>query len=1280
MVRDVSHLSYHTFSNVAIKYIPTSFKLSSPTLESTIKGTVCGGYSNVKCLTCNRLDPECLGHWCRLECPGIKLYIKSYDYILVKLTDYICFTHRGLICDPSYITSKKVLPSLKRYTHCSICGTSIVRFTCKKDDDCIRLALTDENKEMYIDPIAFYETICQIPYDVQVIITGQSIKLQDMFYVDTIPIVPTYLRLSSKFDKVNEYAHYLTNKYIEIIGLMREYYKPDSETSSKRIIITRIQIKMNEIIDGKESVDPKYESCSGSLKTKYNLFREHINGTRSPNTARVVLNANTIPKLNYFFPCIQYIESIRTSIIYCDYTKHLIENLINNKEIVSYFSSTKRILYNNTAIHTLEPGDYVEVSFAHGDRLVINGRQPALHITNIYTGKGVVISRPYINSQSTQLPTAILPGCNGDQDGDEVWSKEVRGILAKYEQLFLMLASCNMISPGHGGINYGIIQDELLSLNSLLGMNNISYYQAVLLLGNYMQYLVAHSDKKTFTGREIISAVIPRALNKQGVVVNGVMQHSRIKSADLGVGAGTIHSITKSLIDVNPLLGKNFLESILKIGKSFITMYPQGVRFRDLLSDSDVWTQINLQKDQRYREIECNRQRYINAVNSHQILPMDPDYESKFIKLEVAKVVSEVTTSVKKMVDGYLDNFRKGLDFNRLVLYILAEFKLDLATLSIIYAQANPSIEPKTSYLDRINPIYSAGDKSLGNLGLVNSSLMKGLKLQEMMLLSGKARENVVTTVCQTASKGEIGRYIIKNLENYHINYGLRFLVIGRYVANPCLNVYKMPVRQLFLVNLDLDLIRLCRDSSDILSKTIWNYWSQQSSWLFNPRSRRCETQLAYLADIQTTFDTHRSLEEMKSDEIVNRVETFFDYIHEQYMFRFSTVDMLKLITLVFARKCRVTYDGLEKLFDHIEMKYRLYPEDGAPIGVEAGTSISEVETQLTLSAHLQFTKNGCDVKVGESNTNISLMKINVSNLKNSGAKIFGLRSANKSQLLKIKYGLEFVSLEDIMLDIIYQPLDRNVQSVRITLSRSAMKRLQIETHTLDMMIENYISNTSYITHSLVDWEIIEDQLILDMELHLTHTKYRPILILSLKQNLSKGVFSLYRYLIEKVSIMNEMLISEDQYIMTCEIVNPIYLSYYDTTEIIITPSIEMCNKIGPIHAYNSLSSRYVSSGLMRFHTTLLAQHQSRHGVIRRVEKNAEDEMSTVSKIAFIKPMKDFQEAVKHKKIDPTDDVATCVLLNKPMKQGTGVVRVSTDIGMYLNSSNDQSRVTSLIL
>jgi hypothetical protein len=1197
------------------------------------------------------------------------------------------------------------------------CYKPIYKFSSSKRDDSIKFNGFQQQKDIYVDPIVLYEIILTIPPYYQKLITGQSIPLTEFFYVDCIPIVPCFLRISSKFDRTNDYAHYITNKYIEIIQYLKDYIRhtdiskttntlrstppeddtpsPYSHTSNTTVRFTtvRIQVKMNEIINGKELTDPNNDSCSGYLKTKTNLCRESINGARTPKTARVVLNANPFHHINNSVVCIQFIEDINQTIPYNQYTKQCILEAISSNNVFGYYSNSKGRFCNIKSLSGVKYGDSFAVSFKLGDGILMHGRQPALHQTNIYVSYTSLKEKPVINSQTTQLPTAVLPGMNGDQDGDEVWTKEVQGLISKYEQRYLMLPTVNLISPAHGGINYGIIQDELLAINALIRRTDVSRHHAVLLLGEYTTYLdIKYPNQLYFTGKELISITIPSYIHKQGIIHHGIIQNSRLKTADVGVGGGSVYSITKMLMDYSPRIAVNFLECTLKISKTFISLFPHGMRIKDVFTDLSTWEGINLIKDNMYRQIEYNYNNYLQDITDNKIIPMDSDQDTKFIKLEVAKVVTEITKQGKKIIDSYIEDYQQGKDFNRLILYILAEFKLDLATLCIIYCQANPSIEPRSNYMNRLFPCFRSNDPSIENRGLVRTPLIKGLNFLEMVLQAGKARENVVTTVCQTASKGEIGRYIIKNLENYVINYGYRFVVQNKYIMSPCLNVYKMSLKQMYMVSIDIKNIQRWkrelesnedneRSNERSLSRCVVEYYTNILPFIYDDLNNKHETSIAYLTDPQLLFNTSYLQDDEKiilsDDDIILQVEEFFDRIHEEYLFMFGTLTTLKMVTLYYCKLYSpITQYMLSALFTRIEYKYKLYPEVGAPIGMEAGTSISEVETQSTLSAHLQFTKNGCDVKSTQGSTNVSLMKINIQKLNTSNAKIVHMKSYYYNDLLQIKRSLEYVSLEDIALSIKYRNTKlSNVIIVDVSISRTIMARHNINMCSIDTMFSNFFDTCRYVKYTYIRLVNITESIIdYKLTVEIEDAIYIPVLKLTLKQGVSKGTFSLYRYVLEEISIINHKTLEQENiWSVVCEIPNINVLGNFDTSRIEINPGIEVTNSMfGSIHAYNRLAKSYISSGLMAFHTNLLAQNQVRQGVIKRVYKNHKDEMSTVSKIAFIIPIKDQQEAVINKVKDSTDDLTSSILLGAVPKIGTGIVDVYLDSRLYQKENPDK--------
>jgi hypothetical protein len=118
---------------------------------------------------------------------------------------------------------------------------------------------------------------------------------------------------------------------------------------------------------------------------------------------------------------------------------------------------------------------------------------------------------------------------------------------------------------------------------------------------------------------------------------------------------------------------------------------------------------------------------------------------------------------------------------------------------------------------------------------------------------------------------------------------------------------------------------------------------------------------------------------------------------------------------------------------------------------------------------------------------------------------------------------------------------------------------------------------------------------------------------------------------------------------------------------------------VGTIQACNMLASNYNGHGLMRFHTHLLTLNQYRNGEIKRTHKNHSDkEMSTISKIAFMTPLKDLQEAALKGLNEKVKDISTNILLGVPVPLGTGHNKTYINLLPYLQ--NNDKTIEEIIL
>jgi len=486
-----------------------------------------------------------------------------------------------------------------------------------------------------------------------------------------------------------------------------------------------------------------------------------------------------------------------------------------------------------------------------------------------------------------------------------------------------------------------------------------------------------------------------------------------------------------------------------------------------------------------------------------------------------------------------------------------------------------------------------------------------------------------------------------------------------------------MPVRRMTLVHIDPNIIRRWFNETDPLSIAIKAQYLKVVKYIYDYKNNKIETTLAYLVDIELILDTYNvmhPIENLTNEEIVYKIDEFFNYLEYNFLLSMGKLDLPKLITLYYIKnRGGITRQAMNHLIETITKKYLRYPEEGLPAGMEAATSISEVETQSSLSSHLQFTKNGGNVKNTQQSSNTNLMKINVNKV-GSNSNIVHMKSYYRRDLEMIRAGLEYVSLEDLALSITYtkhSTIARN-HRVSIILSKNSMTNFIVSRDLFERILFEFFDKTTYIVSADIRTDFDHDQTLgYSCYIELTDNIFLPVLKLTFNRGVNKGIFSLYRFSLEKVTRLSlETLDPIEEWVLIGELSSLSYLKDYDTSRVKVIPSIEILhNYIGSLQAYNMLILSYTTNGLMRFQTLMISLNQFRSGIIQRVHKNHGDEMSTISKVAFITPTKDMQEAALRNKTEPVEDISSCILLSIPIKVGTGHSETYISLDQYLNQS-----------
>lgn len=1262
-------------------------------VEDHIKLTYAGCMGSTKCLTCGQIENLCSGHWMLMETNDI-FYIKSYYKLYMKLNKIVCLKCK----DFNFIYSHKLTkilqnPSHKRYKEaydcirytinrksgkpCERCERPPLSMYCNKKDLGIKYNVLDKDgkkKAKYITGSELYEILSNIPDVYHGFIMKDIGSLTKYFYRNYIPISPMFTRPSVVSERTSSYnASKITSGYVDFGHELIKFKKLTDYKAKKKCIIDA-QNKLNQLIQ-----PGKFRDLASSFTeihmTKNNLMKL-INSVRGPGSGRVVLGTWPSISINESYPCRETFYHMTYRVFYNRFSKDLIMFYIESGKISGYGQKTPSgFKYTSKAytIRIIESGDYIETRFEPG-LPIMSLRYPALHSSSISMGIAVDTQTSVLNKQTHRLTSAVITGHGADFDGDEINIKiESSSPKANYEQYQKLLPGFKLFSPGNGGLNYGLLLEEQISLSFILHQE-ISFRRIVHLMGPLLGYFQKRfPGRESCTGAELMSTMIPAHLNKPGYLESGIITLGAIRGAHVNAGAGSVHSIAKVISDMTSrMTARMFIESLMVIAKNAISTETFGINISDYVREDTLWKEIKQQYNIMYGQICNNYRSYKKSVHNGTVVAMDSDREASFLKIELGKLDVYIRKLIEsKILSKWRIEYNNFLEdrfqpYSGLYIPTISSSKITPDLLMKVFCHISSNVNIGAShYMNRISPIYNINYQDLQNYGRVNSSLLQGgiRFFVEMFLLAVKANSNIVATTCDTGDSGDSGRAGIKKLENYVIDNKYRFVVMNNMILWTCLNMYKLPNNQLHIVSIDHARVYSLHQSNNALHVAILQIYKKIYKFIMDPITGKVSDALAYPTDIEIILYSNHTvpIQLISNEQALHRVVQFWRMIHRRYMFCFGSVDLAIFITLYYVSKFHeIDQRQLDELFKIIENKYKKYPDYNNPIGMTAGMTIAEVHTQNVISSHQDIDKGGRTI-TSKSSNNDDLLKINVNSKKPSSTIQF--ISKDLIKLLCIKTGLEYLTLEDIgtyKIDLI----DKKTLRCNIKLNQSAIKVYGIGIQVVEIMISNLINTTGYIALAELTTNVEDNTMMLDV--HLTSRRYINLFKMIFGYGVSKGIFSMFRFRLDTRDQFDiDIFENSKEYRLLAHINDIDILMDFDTRDIKIIPGIIFVSRLyGQSHGYNMLSNLYNSSELGKFNTTLLAKHQKSTGTILGLRKSNRDIMTTLSKTAFSMPLDDMQRAVMYRSKEHVSSHTDSAFVGNLVRVGTGGVNSYVDMSL----------------
>lgn len=560
----------------------------------------------------------------------------------------------------------------------------------------------------------------------------------------------------------------------------------------------------------------------GLLSKKSGIFVKDLEGTRTFECARAPISPNSRLKLNQigvpFFMCVE---------LYMD----IMVGAHNYNDCMIWFKNGKNVYPGCTAIikanskdfHSIESindsivleyGDIIRRNYINGDK-VLFGRQPSLWDLSFRCLEVVVMMTGF----TIRFNPIICVFLNADFDGDEcpmfVPSHEVVALEID------SLANVDITGTNHqdGSAICGMFQNSLWAIAKLTQSATVMSDEMAMMAVSIIPSRV-HIDpsKKTVTGRELISLIIPKGINMEkdafmfnrqypirynpdeirvkivdGELLSGVLDLSTVGQRR----HGTLFHIVTNIY--GPRATNDLIYKMQVMCDTFIGHYGSTIHMGDFIIPENVQKTIDIQTD--------------SIINRYQML---------FDK----KMRGEIIAPIDMTIDQYFEQqSREILSTGDHVNTILASIDTDNNNLfHMIFRCKKGSKQNMSSIMAAVGQQTVTGNRLSHNKwrgsqfyqyfssdpsahGFIKSSLSRGLTVDEVLANSEEVRDGLINRQLSTATTGHQNREANKNMEAIVIDPYRRVLRAKKYITQSLYGGQGIDIRNIIYVKLQASFI-----------------------------------------------------------------------------------------------------------------------------------------------------------------------------------------------------------------------------------------------------------------------------------------------------------------------------------------------------------------------------------------------------------------------------------------------------------------------------------------
>ena len=791
---------------------------------SAVHGGLMDGHLGVlepgqRCLTCNKTNAECPGHFGRIELSEPVMHIAFINNIhkLLQATCRSCsrlkvpqetlddfLRVRNKQAAYAMVSQKKIpiqiVDKARKAKECPHCGAPQYELLFTKPTTFVEKTKEEENRLL---PGNIRDRFVKITDD-DLILLGYDPKTArpEWFILQALPVPPVTVRPSIILETGIRSEDDLTHKLVDIIRV-NQRLKESKEAGTPPLIvqdlIDLLQYHSTTYFDNEVSGIPQAHHRSGRplktltqrLKGKEGRFRGSLSGKRVDFSSRTVIS----PDPNLDLSEVGVPESVATKLTIpevvtewnIDKIKRLVVNGPDKYPGVNYIMRPDMIkirldfVEDRTGIaDNIEVGYMVERHLADGDVVMFN-RQPSLHQMSIMAHYVKVLP-----GKTFRLHPSVCPPYNADFDGDEMNLHVPQSEEARAEAILLMQVQDQLISPRYGGPIIGGLRDFITGAYLLTKDDTLlerHEFSNLAMLGGYEGSMPEPdsegSNGPLYTGKQLFSLFLPDDFNytmtskwskgtsgieKDIVIKNGQLMQGVIDKSAIGAEEpeSVLHRLAK---DYDNATAKKFLNSILIIVKQYITDYGFSYGYGDLVIPEDRRQSILDDIQDSYSEVGS----YIQSFKDGTFTASRGMSRVESLEAKIVNELSKARDSAGNAADKAMDEVNPAR--------IMATTGARGSSLNIgqmagaLGQQSRRGTRLDTGYNNRALPHFNEHDENPDAHGFVRANYRDGLSTLEFFFHAMGGREGLVDTAVRTQQSGYMQRRLINALEHIKLEY-----------------------------------------------------------------------------------------------------------------------------------------------------------------------------------------------------------------------------------------------------------------------------------------------------------------------------------------------------------------------------------------------------------------------------------------------------------------------------------------------------------------------------